>query len=87
MTVARHGSTSLEMSLVQLEGRRAVQLSFDSFRLSQDRAVNRLLVEPVALYTWSAVWRGWQTARPDCTSSARAPYHARHARMADDSLR
>jgi DNA-binding transcriptional LysR family regulator len=55
--VAPTGSTSLDLSLVQLKRDRLTQLGFDSFQVPMDRVSKRLLVEPVALYVWSAMWR------------------------------
>jgi DNA-binding transcriptional LysR family regulator len=56
LRVAPTGSTSLALSLTQLTRDDVVQLGFDSFQVQSDVVSKRLLVEPVALYLWSAMW-------------------------------
>jgi DNA-binding transcriptional LysR family regulator len=57
LRVALTGSTSLDVSLTQLTRDGVVQLGFDSFHVPSEVVSKRLLVEPVALYLWSAMWR------------------------------
>jgi DNA-binding transcriptional LysR family regulator len=61
--VAATGSTSLDLSLAQLTRDRVVQLGFDSFQVPADLMSVRLLVEPVALYVWSGMWRTGNASR------------------------
>jgi DNA-binding transcriptional LysR family regulator len=56
LRVASTGSTSLELSLAQLTRDGVVQLGFDSFQVQSNVVSKRLLVQPVALYIWSAMW-------------------------------
>jgi DNA-binding transcriptional LysR family regulator len=57
LRVTPTGSTSLDLSLGQLTRNDVVQLGFDSFQVQSDVVSKRLLLEPVALYVWSAMWR------------------------------
>ncbi|MBV9170096.1 MAG: LysR family transcriptional regulator, partial [Chloroflexi bacterium] len=56
--ISTTGSTSLELSLAQLgQDVDSVQLGLDSFRAPDSTVVDRLMVEPTALYAWSMIWR------------------------------
>jgi hypothetical protein len=62
-TISTSGSTSLDLSIDQLaQDPDGAQLGFDSFRTADTPAVDRLMVEPGALYAWSVIWRRGNTS-------------------------
>ncbi len=55
-TIAPTGSTSLKISLGQVQREGIVQLGFDSFQVNEGSTADRLMIEPTAVYAWSAIF-------------------------------